>query len=107
MLFVSIFVLLWAWDITTILVYIILALLFISSILFFPTTQPFISFAFSLNFGHSLFEKEKFPSLIFWRKKYPRKNEENQLNLFNKGLYDFLNDEFLLCGKEVIQGYYS
>ena len=30
--------------------------------------------------------------------------EENQLNLFNKGLYDFLNEECLLCGKEVIQG---
>ena len=82
MLFVSIFVLLWAWDITTILVYIILALLFISSILFLPTTQTFISFVF-------------------------QKNEENQLNLFNKGLYDFLNEEFLLYGKEVNQGYYS
>ena len=33
--------------------------------------------------------------------------EENQLNLFNKGLYDFLNEEFLLYGKEVNQGYYS
>ena len=31
----------------------------------------------------------------------------NQLNLFNKGLYDFLNEEFLLCGKEAIQDYYS
>ena len=82
MLFVSIFVLLWAWDITTIFVYIILALVFISSILFLPTTQTFISFVF-------------------------QKNEENQLNLFNKGLYDFLNEEFLLCGKEVNQGYYS
>ena len=29
--------------------------------------------------------------------------EENQLNLFNKGLYDFLNEECLLCSKEVIQ----
>ena len=30
--------------------------------------------------------------------------EENQLNLFNKGLYDFLDEECILCGKEVIQG---
>ena len=29
--------------------------------------------------------------------------EENQLNLFNKGLYDFLDEECILCGKEVIQ----
>ena len=49
-------------------------------------------------------EKEKFSGLIFWRKKYQRKNEENQLNLFNKGLYDFFNEECLLCEKEVIQG---
>ena len=30
--------------------------------------------------------------------------EQNQLNLFNKGLYDFLDEECVLCGKEVIQG---
>ena len=30
--------------------------------------------------------------------------EENQLNLFNKGLYDFLDEECILCGKEFIQG---
>ena len=29
--------------------------------------------------------------------------ENNQLNLFNKGLYDFLDEECILCGKEVIQ----
>ena len=28
---------------------------------------------------------------------------DNQINLFNKGLYDFLNEECLLCSKEVIQ----
>ena len=30
-------------------------------------------------------------------------NQINQINLFNKGLYDFLNEECLLCSKEVIQ----
>ena len=30
--------------------------------------------------------------------------EESQLNLFNKGLYDFLNETCLLCGKETIKG---
>ena len=30
--------------------------------------------------------------------------DENQLILFNKGLNDFLDEECLLCGKEVIQG---
>ena len=29
--------------------------------------------------------------------------EENQLNLFNKGLYDFLDEECILCGKEIVQ----
>ena len=31
-----------------------------------------------------------------------KKRKKNEL-----GLYDFLNEEFLLCGKEVNQGYYS
>ena len=29
--------------------------------------------------------------------------EENQLNIFNKGLYDFLDEECILCGKEIVQ----
>jgi hypothetical protein len=30
--------------------------------------------------------------------------EESQLNLFNKGLCDFLDEQCLLCGKEIIKG---
>lgn len=30
--------------------------------------------------------------------------EESQLNLFNKGLFDFLDEKCLLCGKEIIKG---
>ena len=30
--------------------------------------------------------------------------EESQLNFFNKGLYDFLDEQCLLCGKEIIKG---
>ena len=30
--------------------------------------------------------------------------EESQLNLFNKGLYGFLDEQCLLCGKEIIKG---
>ena len=30
--------------------------------------------------------------------------EENQLNLFNKGLCGFLDEQCLLCGKEMIKG---
>ena len=30
--------------------------------------------------------------------------EESQLNLFNKGLCGFLDEQCLLCGKEIIKG---
>ena len=48
------------------------------------------------------FQQRNLSFLLFFLK-----DEENQLNLFDKGLCDFLNEEFLLCGKEVNQGYYS
>ena len=32
------------------------------------------------------------------------KEDESQLNFFNKGLYEFLDQQCLLCGKEIIKG---